>query len=280
MKVNNSTNINFRAGLTSQIKREIATTDVNKISRELFIKGINTDFKGNKVIAWSSLQCYRIIRALNNWYGLNLGLPNEIIVEDFNKLKARNKNATGFINMTPTKLYLNDDKVIPEKTIFFNEFKGFNYSGGNEYWNKIDEISDKNYETRFSTTDYFLEIFLHEFAHAAHEENLIQKLGGTNFVKQLQKTLNPHQLNIFRAKYENLLEKICTYATESPYEAVACDISKRAIENIDKNMLLPKTDFITPSPYRQSIPLKRLFIYEPETKLSKTLRRFWNGKME
>ncbi len=278
MKVEHTT-LNFKAGLTSKMRQEIASTDVVKISREFFNHGIETDFKNNKVIAWCSLQCLKLIKFMNEKYGLNLGIPKGIFVEDFNKLKIAEKEATGFLNFAPAKLYLGDDKIIPEKTIFFNEFEGFNYSGGNEFWNRIDRMSDENFDRHFSSTDFFLEPILHEFLHAVHEQNLIQKLGGKKLVKLFEETLTPPKLETFRAKYGRMLEKICTYASVTPFEAVACDLSKRTIENLDKITLLPQSNFIKSSPYRKLSPLKRLFIYESESTPSRTLRHFWEGKM-
>lgn len=217
---------------------------------------------------------------MNEKYGLNLGIPKGIFVEDFNKLKIAEKEATGFLNFAPAKLYLGDDKIIPEKTIFFNEFEGFNYSGGNEFWNRIDRMSDENFDRRFSSTDFFLEPVLHEFLHALHEDNLIRKLGGKRVVKILESALSPLHLEVFRAKYDRLLEPICTYASTTPFEAVACDFSKRTIENLDKTTLLLQSNFIRKSPYKKQNFLEHHLIYKPESKLTQTLRRFWNGKME
>ena len=257
------------------MQNEIRMTDVSKISREFLHNGIEADFKENKILAWCSLQCLKIIKSMNEKYGLNLGLPNGVFVEDFKKLNIREGNATGFLNFAPTKLYLSENKITPEKTIFFNEFKGFNYSGGNEFWDRIDRMADENFERHFSSTDFFLEPILHEFVHAVHEQNLIQKLGGKKLVKLLEETLTPPKLETFRAKYGLMFEKICTYASETPFEAVACDLSKRTIENLDKTTLLPQSNFIKSSPYRKLSPLKRLFLYESESTPSRSLRHFW-----
>ncbi len=276
MKISNS-DINFRAGLTSRMQREIAAADVKRISREFINNGIEADFKENKIIAWCALRCFNIIKLLNKKYGLKLGLPKGVFVEDFSKLKINDKSSTGFLNMAPTNIYMNNDKIVPEKTIFFNEFKGFNNSKGNEFWYRIDSMADENFERKLSATDFFLEPVLHEFLHAVHEQNLIQKLGGKKLVKLFEETLTPPKLEAFRAKYGRILEKICTYASESPFEAVACDLSKLTIENLDKTTLLPQSNFIKTSPYRELSPIKRLFLYESE--LPRTLRHFWEGKM-
>ena len=278
MKIDNS-GISFRAGLTAQMKREISACDVKKITEEFTKSGVNADFRGNKILAWCSLQCLKIIKAMNEKYGLKLGLPNGIFVYDFKKLNIKEKNATGFLNFAPAKLYFDENKITPEKTIFFNEFKGFKYSGGNEFWDRIDQMADENFDRHFSSTDFFLEPVLHEFLHAVHEENLIQKLGGKKLVKLLEETLTPPKLEIFRAKYGLMLEKICTYASETPFEAVACDLSKRTIENLDKTALLPQSNFIKTSPYRKLSPLKRLFLFKSASVPAGILRHFWEGKM-
>lgn len=272
--------LNFKAGLTSKIQQEIARTDVIKISQEFFNHGIETDFKNNKVIAWCSLQCLKLIKFMNETYRLNLGLPNGIFVEDFNKLNVAEKEATGFLNFAPTKLYLGADKITPEKTIFFNEFEEFNYSGGNEFWNRIDRMSDENFDHRFASTDFFLEPILHEFLHSVHEDNLIQKLGGKRVLEILKSALTPLHIKTFIAKYDRLLEPICTYASTNPFEAIACDFSKRTIENLDKTTLLPQSNFILKSPYKKQNFLESLFIHKSESELTQTLHRFWNGKME
>ena len=57
-------------------------------------------------------------------------------------------------------------------------------------WENIDAEADRLKAESLSETDFFLDIFLHEFAHAMHGGNIIKKLG-------------------FRA-FENLMEAITT----------------------------------------------------------------------
>lgn len=275
-----SNSISFQAGLTKQIKNEIVSSDVKRISDYISKNGIPNDFKGNKLIAWCSLKCLEIIKTLNKEYNLRLGLPKGIFVEDFKLLNVSNQYSAGVTNFAPSQLYFKKRTVIPEKTIFFNEFKGFNYSGGNEYWDRIDLTADANFDDKISATDFFMEIFFHEFAHAIHEENLIKKLGGEKTVKAIKKSLRSDYTQHFRAKNETLLNTICEYASSNPFEAVACDLSKRFIENVNKNKLTIDQNFISRSPYR-----KHNFFLLPFTKtetnpLSDLLRKCWNGKFE
>ena len=78
-------NPNFRAGLTSAMRSEIRSVDVAKVSEALQKQGIQSDFKGNKMLAWCSLKSVEIINEINKRFGVKLGLPKGIFVEDFTK---------------------------------------------------------------------------------------------------------------------------------------------------------------------------------------------------
>lgn len=275
-----STNINFRAGLTRQLKQEIHSSDIDKISRIISNHGIQNDFKGNKLIAWCSLKCLEIVNKLNNDYNLKLGLPKEIFVEDFKWLNVSDKNAAGVTNFAPTQLYKENNTIIPERTIFFNEFKSLNYSGGNEYWDRIDAESDANFENRISATDFFMEVFFHEFSHTLHEDNLINKFGGEKTVQKIKNAFQPLNIRRFRDKSETLLKSICEYAALNPFEAVACDLSKRFIENIDKNKLSINNNILSKSPYEKPSFMESVFKCQNHNPLNKLLRKLWNGKFD
>lgn len=275
-----SNSISFQAGLTKQIKNEIVSSDVKRISDYISKNGIPNDFKGNKLIAWCSLKCLEIIKTLNKEYNLRLGLPKGIFVEDFKSLNISNQQSAGVTNFAPCQLHLKNKTIFPEKTIFFNEFKGFNYSGGNEYWDRIDLTADANYDDKISATDFFMEIFFHEFAHAIHEENLIKKLGGEKTVSTIYKLLNPKNTSRFQNKNRDLLDSICKYASSNPFEAVACDLSKRFIENVNKNKLTIEQNFISKSPYRKHHFFLLPFTDTETNPLSHLLRKCWNGKFE
>lgn len=278
MKIqSNQSNINFRSGLTSKMKNEISHCDISKISKEFAKSGINTDFKNNKVIAWCSLKSMEIIQALNKKFNLNLALPKGIYVEDFNNLRISDKNSPGFCNTAPSKLYMGNigNAVVPERVIFFNSFSELQPKSENAVWDSLDSISDISYENGISATNFFLETFLHEFTHCIHLNNMLEKLGGENLLKNIQKALSPSYLENFHSQYDNMLTQICDYAAKNPMEAVGCDFSKRLIQSLNKNNLIPQNNFMYKSPYE---PRRGLSIFKREEQMEAGLRKFWNGK--
>jgi len=58
--------INFKAGLTSKMLQEIQREDVLEISSRLAQKGIPTDFKNNKIVAWCCDKTIDILQKLND----------------------------------------------------------------------------------------------------------------------------------------------------------------------------------------------------------------------
>ena len=268
----------FRAGLTNQIKNEINSCDVRKISHELRNVNIESDFKGNKVVAWCVFRCTKLITEINNKYGLNLALPKGIFVEDFSKLNVNNQDAFGFMNFAPTFLYSDKKIITPEKTIFFNEFKDMNYKGGNKIWEQADEIADMNFENKDATTDFFLEIFLHEFAHVIHEGNMQTKIHNgldlVNIIISMLKGQNP----AFQKLRPEISEKICQYATTNQLEMTACDLTKRILDNASRETLQPIGNFTRNSPYKVKNIFKEIFTLN--NKFNELLQNTWNGKLK
>ena len=265
----------FKAGLTNQFKKEINECNTQKVSRELKKINIESDFKGNKVIAWCALQCSKLITDINNKCNLKLELPKGIFVEDFNSLNIDNKDALGFINFVPTHLYSNKEVITPEKTIFFNEFKEMNYKGGNKIWEQADEIADINFEIRSATTDFFLETFLHEFAHVIHEGNMLSKIGNSvDFVQTIIMMLKGKNQS-FQNLQTEIEKKICRYGTTNLLEMMACDLTKRILDNTSKDNLQPVKKIMASTFYEEHNLLKNLFARK--SKLDKLLKNTWNG---
>lgn len=275
----NNYSFNFKSGLTNNMKKEILSCDVQKISNEFSKQGIVTDFKNNQVVAWSSLKCLEIIKSINKQFDLNLALPKGIFVEDFRNLNILNTKALGFCNTFPTKVYKDFEQKFPEKTIFFNEYmKGFS-SEGNLSWENIDEYADYNKMMSYSSTDFFLDIILHEFTHVIHIDNLLKKLGVENYLKGLVDLKEKN--SSFRKKYYNKIAyNSCLYAGTNPMESVACDMSKRIITSLNQVELKPNFDFTECSPYKEysfkDILLSRVWF----NGYDKLIKRFWDGNFK
>lgn len=266
---------NFQAGLTSGIRREIRFSDADKISEFLLKnKGIESNFKNNKIIAWCSLKCVQIIQDANRRFNLNLGFPKGIFVENFNDLRTTKKSSWGFANFAPARVYENNSDIIPERTIFFNNFEN------PKIWEHIDEIADENYAEGVSPTDFFLETFLHEFMHVIHEGHLMMKLGKQSLFEMLQNIQTPDFVKSFQTHYGSDLKQICNYAVINPMEAVACDLSQRIINNLNKEQLFLTNDFIKSSPYQKSNFLadiyRKIFI---KNQTDIILKKCWDGEI-
>ncbi len=265
----------FQAGLTSQMKREIAETVPKKVEKELKRLNIPSDFRDNKFLAWASIRCVELINAFNHMYNLNLGLPKGIFVEDFELIESPDKYAMGCCNLLPSKIYKNSDKVVSEKTIFFNVSEKY---GINDLWKNIDTQADYMFHYGLSATDFYLEPVLHEFDHVIHLDNMLKFLSDKKFVKTIFDIIEKHKFPSF-IKNLTLFGDICMRAQSDPLEAVAYDLSRRKITSIDKDTLFPKVNFINRSPYEDKSFMQRILDREPN-KLNKLLSRYWRGKID
>jgi len=266
--------INFGAGLTPKMMEEIRRTDVLEISKKLAKKGILTDFKGNKVVAWCCDKTVGILEELNNRFGQKLALPSAIEVENFERLNVENSNALGTCNMLPTKLKKNSNELTLPRAIFFNSLHN---------WENIDKIADNDYAIGLSSTPHFLNFSLHESVHSAHEDRLLDKVGATIFVRELDLYRNRGHITGYQKKYGGQISQICDYAKTNPFEAIACDIPRVIVSVLDKETLMPIKNPFTGTPYDNLSFWQRLNNTNPSGKtksLNKILRRFWNGKFD
>ena len=259
----------FQAGLTRQMKREIAGTVPSKVTKELTKLNIQSDFKDNKFLAWASMKCVEMICAFNKMYNFKLALPIGIFTEDFELIENPDKYAMGCCNLLPSRIYKNSDKVVSEKTIFFNVSEK---QGINDLWKNIDEQADCMFYDGLSATDFYLEPVLHEFDHVMHIDNLINILKNTKYVNTIINIKEKHKFPSF-IKHLDLFNDICMRAQSDPLEAVAYDLSRRQIASINKEILLPQADFINGSPYQSKNLCQRIFGMKVD-KLSELLSKY------
>ena len=284
-------NIAFEAGLTPKIMQEIQKADVLEISDRLAKKGIPTDFKGDKVIAWCCSKTIEILETINKKYNLKLEQPKGIYVKDFRDLNMDDHLATGLCNSTQTFLVRDSNKTTPPKTLFFNSFDAVpnKFSEENKYlysWGaiNIDKAADRNYETKFRSTNLFLERFLHEFSHVLHESKLQYTVGGDALAQQIRLFKDPQRVNKYQQKYRHKLAQVCDYALTNPFDAIACDLSKVIADSLDKETLMPTKNPFIGTPYEDLSFWQRVNLpthdKNEELSLHEILRNFWNGKFE
>ena len=264
MKITQTTNTNptFGYGITRQIAKEIQRCDIAKIQKEFRKNNIPTDFQGEKFFAYCSLKCLNLIKHLNSMYKLNLGLPKGVFVKDFVKIGDELEDAFGATATVPTTAYENDNTIYPIGTVFFDKREHYTM---NEY----DIMSDMLYESGDQPSPFFLHLTLHEFAHAAHIDHLLNNFNVKEYVKKLISDDIPNE-------YIPLIKNhVCEYATTDVFEAVACDMSKRIVEYIDEKALIP-----TSNPFKHG-PYKKYNLFEKLSKkdeLDKIMHKFWLGK--
>lgn len=262
-------NLSFKAALTPKILQEIQQADVVEISSKLAKKGIPTDFKENKVIAWCCNKTVEILQHLNKNFGQRLSFPKGIFVEDFKNLNVEDPLLLETCNLRLSELRKNSNERIPSRTIFFNSIYN---------WDDIDSISDNQYVAKHFSTDHFLYAFLHEFSHASHEDRLLNKLGGQKLAKALETLNKDEQLQKYRANYGPTVRQICDYAENTPLDAIACDMPKIIVDSLDKDTLMPTKNPFIGTPYEKIHFWKRTPI--DTNPIHKILRNFWNGKFD
>lgn len=278
--------VNFGAGLTPKMIQEIERTDVLEISKKLAKKGIPSDFKDNKVIAWCCDKTVEIFEQLNQRFGAKLALPKGIYVKDFAEFNVQKKSLAAFCNLAPNNLMKNSNDEIPAKTLFFNTFETALIDANPKIrwlynWDNIDEIADANYLIGHSSTDHFLGTFIQEASHNAHLVRALKKIGGATLKAKIELFSNEQIIDEYQHKYGNKLMQISRYALTNPLEAVACDMSKIIADSLDKETLMPTRNPFISTPYEKLSFMQRVNIpnySDKERPLNEILRHFWNGK--
>ena len=253
MKINNSINIKnvyhvkFNGGLNKAIRSDILATDCSKIQNLLKKeKDINADFANNKLIAWATYKITKLIDELKNNTKIPIEFPTNIITANLNDYNIDNNGLIyGFTNFLPCRFNNKNNDIVPGMSIIFN--KDFP-------WEKIDEISDYDYSKGHTTTNHFLESFIHEFAHIIHEGNLLNKQSAEKVQKDLNLLTDNTTIQNYKKEYgEEIVQNLCGYAVETPLDLVACDMSYRFIENLEENEISLKGNPFNQSPYSRTL---------------------------
>lgn len=274
MKINSqknfNSNISYAGGLTKSMITDIRNTDVPQIQNYLAKNNINSDFQNNKFIAWSVIKVFEFIKELQNTFKLKLGYPNNIMVKGTKTLSIPDLEfAYGFCNLVPCRIHKTSDEITPAKSIIFN--KDFP-------WDKINEISDFDfYVAKNTTTDFFLEFVFHEFSHIFHENHLLNTSSVNNVLKKLLSMTDPKIIQNYQQEYGQLVEtQICKYARKEPMDLIACDMSGRLINHLDRDSIKPISNPIKNSPYEKFFFLKNFFNKKPQ--IDRLIKHIFDGE--
>ncbi len=258
--------ISFCAGWNIQVTEQIKACNIDVISDRFSKTGIETDFNGNKIVAWCCNKTADIFRQLNEKYKLNLALPKGIFVEDFSKLKI-NGEKLGFCNWLPSPVSKDSDKIFPERTLFFD--KKFP-------WENIDPYTEDLHKSGFWASNHFLTSVIHEYGHSAHDNHLIDISDPKDILEILEKLKNKQ----FDQKTGKIISDISIRAAHNPLETVAEDMAGKIVSSLDSN-LLPTENPFKSSSYPDASFLTRLQILLTGNKNNlireSLLRKSWNG---
>ena len=158
------------------------------------------------------------------------------------------------------------------------------YNGVNDEdfsWENINFIADYKKAVGDSSTDFFLDVIFHEFAHAIHFDHLSKILNKNDYLRLLVKLEEMDKNGSFKKKYLKTISKeSCIYAGTNPMESVACDLSKRILSSLDEYKLRPLENFTENSPYREHCFEETFLSKIFDKKYDRLIRRFWNGNIK
>lgn len=259
----------FKAGMNKKVVNEIASVNCEKIQENLLkYNDIKADFAGNNIIAWSVSKVVDIFTELQYKCHYPFFKPMQITTESFDDYDNIDKSELlyGFTNFLPCKTNKNTDNETPAMSIIFN--KDFP-------WENLDEISDIDYANNQTTTDHFLESFIHEFFHICHEGHLLTKYSTKSAISKLKGLAN-FDISNFQEKFGDLISNnICNYAKETPFDLVACDMSKRFIASLDDKLQIFRDPF-EKSPYTTPYIFRKLL--NKQKPLDDLIYNVYNGK--
>lgn len=265
----------FGAGLTSAMQQEIRHTDILAVSQKLAQRGIPSNFRGDKRVAWFSGKIIDIVQQFRR-FRIKSPILKGLGVEDFVYLHTH-PDAFGTCTLLPYRLKRNSEEVIPENTIFFNSRIN---------WDNMDALADDNFANGMISSNFFLALPVHELSHAIHLSNIRRQIqNGNAFAARVESAKAEEYITEYQRKYGPKVSSICSQAVKNPFEAIAWDMSRTIVDALDKDTLtLTRNPFIgTPyenPPFWQRKRTNILDCSDLERPLPEILRRFWNGKFE
>lgn len=167
MLQNNTYKLSFKAGLTKRILFQNFLISTKKNEEEFLKKyGTEADFKSNKTVAYANKSCCNLFSELLHKLNKNILFPPCIKV--YEKKELIEKDCANNFCIPDTKSVLNDDYPFPGRSIFFYNYKSLE---------DIDNIVEKQFKNKKTSSPHFLAPFIHEWVHSLHLDYIYSKYG-------------------------------------------------------------------------------------------------------
>lgn len=196
---------------------------------------------------------YCCVKTAEIFRQLQLKLPNKVDLTDFNQLSSQS-GAQEAIGLCFSSSFACPNKIYPPRTVAFNT---------NVDWANFIKYQAKAKDDNFSSSEYFLHPFVHEFAHSLHFDKLFSKYGCLEQTPEY--AYNPNVINLFHKMnvplldsnerltgnpfvhvqtIESIKENVSRYGATSLPETFAEIFSKQILDNMDVwNLTLTRNPF-------------------------------------
>ncbi len=168
MKIlNKNININFSSGLTTKLLLKEKCTNPCKLETYLNKEfGIETNFSGNKTMAYANTLCAQIFQKLSKKMNFNFLFPPFIRI--YNKTSLIEKNSASNFCIHDSKAILIDDNPFPGRSIFFENIINLKY---------INEKTEESFIQKYTSSPHFLAPFIHEWLHSIQLDFIYNNYG-------------------------------------------------------------------------------------------------------
>lgn len=182
---NFSRRITFRAGLNTKIllrEQMVNVKQQEKMWHESL--GVETRFLDNKAGALANLFCLNIFDKLSSKLKLNLFLPPSIYL-----YKAEEKidtNAPSNFCISDTQRVLKNEYPFAGRALFFKNFENLK---------NVDDLSEKMFSNKISSSPHFLAPFIHEWLHSLQLHYIYTKFGYGGSCMYMNEVYPPQETN-------------------------------------------------------------------------------------
>jgi len=223
MKISLNNSYSFKSGLSEKDVKYLSSVSSKSAQKYFKTRNIEADFKNNDTYGALNLICGEILKRLGF-----LKKPGQIVV--FNKEDLLKPCPDTFCSAVSKKITKNNPAFKPVSLFFQNDNYGFR---------DMNEIAQNMKKDNFISSDNFLTLVMHEWAHSLHFNYLYSKLDTEEEVKKYLKNLN--QIDLTKEEKEIIAQYLGNYVYNNgkikPTEVMAEGINKIVCSTLSENEL-------------------------------------------